>query len=204
MIATKEAVPFHATHHVGKAVALALRLAEAENALHTLTSGQVDAIVGPGGNTYLLRMAQEHLRRNERHQQAVLDAVTDVLTVVGRAGIILSENSAVRRVLGYKPEELVGSVIFKLIHDADMPRVYSAFINVIEGYNENETVRFRHLTRDGSYCWVETALGKLVDPPDERVVFSLRPVASVAGDLKAAEPSEPDDPKGNPHLGVGD
>ena len=50
-----EAPPFHPTHHAGKAAALALRLADAENALHALTSGQVDAIVDPTGRTYLLR-----------------------------------------------------------------------------------------------------------------------------------------------------
>ncbi len=171
-----ETTHFHPTHHAGTAAALALRLAEAENALHALTSGQIDAIVGPGGQTYLLRPAQEHLRQNERQQQAVLESVSDLLVVANRAGVILSGNDAVRRLLGYEPEELVGSVFFKLIHDADVPAVYSAFVNVIEGFNENDTVRFRHLVRDGSYCLMEATLGKLCGVSLEGVVFSLRPV----------------------------
>ena len=176
MNAATEVDPLHPTHHVGKAAALALRLAEAENALHALTSGQIDAIIGPGGQTYLLRPAQEQLRQSERQQQAVLESVADVLTVVNRAGVILSESRAVRRVLGYGPEELVGSVLFKLIHDADMPVVYSAFVNVVEGFNETATVRFRHLTRDGSYCLVEATLGKLHEGSPEGVVLSMRPI----------------------------
>ncbi len=200
MSAATEVTPFHPTHHVGKAAALALRLAEAENALHALTSGQVDAIIGPGGQTYLLRPAQEQLRQNEKRQQAVLESVADVLTVVNRAGVILSENHAVRRVLGYVPAELVGSVIFKLIHDKDMSTVYSAFVNVFEGYDETTTVRFRHLMRDGSYCLVEASLGKLRDVSPESVIFSLRPVngspagvkPSVTGSADGQSPPDKD------------
>ncbi len=184
MTVATDVTPFHPTHHVGKAAALALRLAEAENALHALTSGQIDAIIGPGGQTYLLRPAQEYLRQNERQQQAVLESIADVLTVVNRSGVILSENRAVHRVLGYTPEELVGSVIFKLIHNTDMPVVYSAFVNVVEGYNVNATVRLRHLTRDGSYCLMEATLAKLGDVSADSVVFSLRPVITCTGKIE--------------------
>ena len=192
MTVATDVAPFHPTHHVGKAAALALRLAEAENALHALTSGQIDAIIGPGGQTYLLRPAQEYLRQNERQQQAVLESIADVLTVVNRSGVILSENRAVHRVLGYTPEELVGSVIFKLIHNTDMPVVYSAFVNVVEGYNENATVRLRHLTRDGSYCLMEATMGKLHDVFVDSVVFSLRPVINNPGNIAPTDTNADD------------
>ena len=188
MTAATEPPPFHPTHHVGKAAALALRLADAENALHALTSGQVDAIISPGGQTYLLRPAQEHLRQNERRQQAVLGGIADVLTVASRAGLILSENRAVHRVLGYTPEELVGSTIFKLIHETDVPAVHTAFVNVADGFWENATVRFRHLTRAGSYCLVEATLGKLQDGSPETVVFALRSVTDARGGTQPLPP----------------
>ncbi len=195
MSVVTEAPPFHPTHHVGKAAALALRLAEAENALHALTLGQVDAIIGPGGKTYLLRPAQELLRQSERQQQALLDSVADVLTVVNRGGVILSVNRAVRRVLGYAPEEVVGNTLFKLIHDADISVAYSAFFNVVEGYHESATVRFRHLTRDGLYCWMEATLGKLPDVSPKCVVFSLRPITNTS---KGVEPALPETAGGQP------
>ncbi len=188
MTAVSEPITFHPTHHVGKTAALALRLAEAENALHVLTLGQVDAIIGPGGKAYLLRPAQEQLRQNERQQQAVLESVPDVLAVVDRGGVILSENRAVRGLLGYAPEELVGSMLFRLIHAADVRAVYSAFFNVIENYKEGATVRFRHLTRDGSYCLVEATLGKLHGVSPESVVFSLRPITNRLGGNEPALP----------------
>ncbi len=181
MSAATETAPFHPTHHVGKAAALALRLADAENALHALTSGQVDAVVDPMGRTYLLRPAQEHLRQNEKRLQTVLDSVADAIAVVSRAGVILSGNRAMRRVLGYKPEELVGSVIFKLIHNTDVPSVYCAFVTVVEGFDEQAAVRFRHLTRDGSYRLVEATMAKLRDDTADSVVLALRPATGQPG-----------------------
>ena len=156
-------------------ITLALRLAHAENALHALTSGQVDAIIDPDGKAYLLRPAQEHLRASERQLQTVRESTADVIMVVGRGGVILSENRAVRRVLGYEPGELIGRSIFDLIHEEDWPRLYSAFFNVIEEFRTDALVEFRLRAPDGSYRMIEATVGKLRDLSSHSVVFSLRP-----------------------------
>jgi two-component system CheB/CheR fusion protein len=176
-----------------KALALALRLAHAENALLALSSGQVDAIVDPDGKTYLLRPAQENLRQSERRLRALIESAADVITVVARGGRIVSQSRAVRRILGYEPEDLVGSEIFKLVHEDDLPRFYSAFFNVIEGFQDNATAQFRHRTRDGSYRLIEATVGMLRDVPSVSVVFSLRPIA---GPLPTyTQPAEPGAPE---------
>jgi PAS domain S-box-containing protein len=159
-----------------RAIALALRLANAENALHALTSGQVDAIVDAEGKTYLLRPAQEHLRQNEKRLQAVFESSADVITVVDRGGVILSQNHAARRVLGYEPAELVGNNFFQLIHEEDLAAAHFAFFHVVEGLQEHAMVQFRHRARDGSYRMIEATVGKL--PDSSNAVFSLRLVAS--------------------------
>lgn len=178
MIATPHPSSPPPAHQPEKASALALRLAHAENALLALTSGQVDAIVDPSGRTYLLRPAQEHLRQNERRLQAVLDGAADVITVVNRGGVILSQSHAVRRVLGYEPDELVGSRFFERIHEEDLPWLYAAFFHVIEGIDEHVTTPFRHRARDGSYRVIEATVGRLPDSSPRSVVFSLRPIIS--------------------------
>lgn len=166
------------THRAEKAITLALRLAHAENALLALSSGQVDAIIDPSGHTHLLRPAQEHLRQSERRLQAVFESIADVITVVNRGGVILSQNAAVTRVFGYEPEELVGSRIFELVHTDDLASVYSAFFNVIEGFDEDATAQFRHQIRDGSYRMIEATVGKLRDASPASAVFSLRPITN--------------------------
>ena len=178
MTATTHPSPPTPTHGADKAITLALRLAHAENALLALTAGQVDAIVDPDGKAYLLRPAQEHMRQNERRLQAVIESAADVLTVVDRNGVILSQSQAVKRVLGYEPEELVGSRFFELIHEDDLSAAYCAFFRVVELFQENATAQFRHRTRDGDYRMIEATVGQLRDGSSISVVFILRPIAN--------------------------
>jgi PAS domain S-box-containing protein len=157
---------------------LALRLAYAEKAFLAFTSGQVDAIVDPKGETYLLRPAQEHLRQNARRLEALVDSIADVITVVNRAGTIVSQNIAVTRVLGYGPAELVGKNIFDFVHFEDRAHIHTAFLDVIDGMLEDATVLFRHGTPDGLFRTVEATVGKLGGPTSRSVVLSLRLVTA--------------------------
>lgn len=156
---------------------MALSLAQAENALRAFTSDQVDAVIDADGKTYLLRPAQERLIQKQRWLDSVFESTADVITVVNHQGAILSQNRPVSRVLGYEPEELLGTSFFDLIRDEDLINVHSAFFNVIQGIQENATAQFHHQTRDGSYRMVEATLSKLRDGDSPSVVFILRPIS---------------------------
>jgi len=179
------------THGPEKAITLALSLAQAEKAIEAFGAGQVDAIVDTDGRAYLLRPAQERLRENETHLQAIIDSAADVITVVNCSGVILSQSRAVRRLLGYEPEEFVGRSIFELIYEEDLDRLYSAFFNVIEGFLERATVQFYHPVRDGSYRLIEATVGKLSDATSPSVVLIFRPItgSSPAPNAPAALPA---------------
>jgi two-component system CheB/CheR fusion protein len=160
---------------------LALSLAQAERALRELTADQVDAIIDAEGKPYLLRPAQERLLERERRLEAVIESAADVITVVNRDGAIVSQSRRAGGMLGYEPQELVGTSIFKLIQDEDLPAVHSAFFNVIEGIYEQATAQFNHRTRDGSYRMVEATIGRLrEEEASASVVFSLRPIPQPA------------------------
>lgn len=161
-------------HGTDQVLALALGLAHAEKRLRTVTSGQVDAIVDLDGNPYLLRPAQDRLRQNGERLQTLLDSGSDLITVVGRGGLILSQTLAVRRILGYGPAELVGKNLFDFVHADDQPQLYSAFHNVIGGFLTDATAEFRHRARDGSYRMLEATVSKLRDVSVASVVLTCR------------------------------
>jgi PAS domain S-box-containing protein len=170
--------PPHSTPTYGpeKAITLALSLAQAEKAIEAFGAGQVDAIVDTDGRAYLLRPAQERLRTNETRLQAIIDSAADVITVVDRSGVILFNSRAVTLVLGYEPQELVGHSIFELIYEEDLDRLYSAFFNVIEGFQARVTVQFYHPVRDGSYRLIEATVGKIIDATEPGMVLIFRPI----------------------------
>ena len=169
----RESLPVH-TNGAGRAVTLALRLAHAENALNALASGQVDAIVGPSGKTYLLHGAQEDLRRSEMGLKSLFDSASDLIVVINRGGEIVLQNRAAIRLLGCAPENLLGASLFQLIHLDDLTEVRSAFFSVIDGFRDDATVEFRHLTGDGSYRMLEAMVSKLRDASVSRVVLVCR------------------------------
>ena len=169
-----------------KAMALALRLAHAENALHAFTSGQVDAVLDPDGNAYLLRPAQEHLRETGMRLQSMLECVPDVITVVNRGGVIVSQNSAAKSVLGCEERGLIGSKLFEHVHEDDLAALFTAFFNVIEGFQERGVAQFRHRAGDGSYRTISATMSRLGEESSGSVVFSLRQAASTV--LKFPKP----------------
>ena len=161
---------------------LALRLAEAEHSLQVLTSGSIDAVVDPSGRTYLLRPAQEQLRQDAGRLQAVIESAADVITVIDRQGLIISQSRAATRVLGYAPGELIGTSLFELVHQNDLPDVHCAFFNVIEEFQKNATVQFRHQTRAGAYRTLEATMSKVRDVPEKNVVMACRDITErIAG-----------------------
>ena len=157
-----------------KAITLALSLSQAESAIEAFSAGQIDAIVDAEGKTYLLRTAQERLRQNEARLRTVLDSVSEIITVVNRAGAVVSQNRAANLMLGYGPDRLVGLSLFEFIHEEDVPRFYSAFFNVIEGFRPQAIIAFRLRLQDGSYRLLEATVNQLRDVSVTCIVLSAR------------------------------
>jgi PAS domain S-box-containing protein len=174
MTATPRKSPPPVKQNPEKAITLALRLAHAENALQALSSGQVDAIVGPSGKTYLLHGAQEDLRQSEMGLQALFNSVSELISVINRGGTIVSQNRAAIRLLGCEPQNLVGKSLFEFVHADDLTKVRAAFFGVIDGFRDHTAVKFRHLTGDNSYRMLEATVSKLRDATVSRVVLICR------------------------------
>jgi PAS domain S-box-containing protein len=166
-----------------KAITLALSLAQAERAIHKFTSGQIDAILEPDGRAFLLRPAQEHLRKREARLQTLFDSSADVITVVSRGGLILSQSRAAYRTLGYRPAQLVGKILFDFIHAEDLPRFHSAFFGVLEEFLPEALVEFRIRTNAGPYCKLEAAMSRLRAPTASNVVLICRDTARREAEL---------------------
>ena len=161
-------------HSPEKGITLALRRAQAERAIQTFTACQVDAIVDSDGKTYLLRVAQDHLRQNERRVQIPMESVTDGITVIDRGGIIVFQNRAAPRMLAYETGNLLGQSLFLFVHPDDLTLLYSAFLSVIEEYQPDSFVQFRHRNRDGSNRLLEATVTKFRDATVAHVILICR------------------------------
>jgi PAS domain S-box-containing protein len=108
--------------------------------------------------------AETAVRASEQRFRALVERGSDVITILDRAGTIRYESPPIARVLGYRPDEVVGSPVFDFIHPDDVERVRSSILAVVSG-GGSTVVECRCLRKDGSWCDVEAVMSNLLDDP---------------------------------------
>jgi len=122
------------------------------------------------------RAEQVVLESEERFRQMV-EHGSDVITIAGNDGIIYYQSASTERVLGYRPEELIGKNALDFTHPDDVQNVANIFIQAMlePGIPLCWELRSRH--KDGSWRILEST-GKLSgdDPAVATVVISSRDI----------------------------
>ena len=117
------------------------------------------------------------VRESEEKFRALIQNSSDLITLYDREGIIHYVSPALERMLGYEPEERVGTTSFGLIHPDDVSRAQELFAEALRrpGIPLPAEVRARH--RDGSWRYIEAVGTNLLSHPSVgAVVFNGRDV----------------------------
>jgi diguanylate cyclase (GGDEF)-like protein/PAS domain S-box-containing protein len=117
------------------------------------------------------------LLRSEQYFRSLIENALDTITILAADGTITFESPSVLRVLGYAPEDLVGTSIFGYIHPDDLGRVHEVFGALILDTVQSSAVEVRFRHRDGRWRYME-AVGRnlLNDPVVGGVVVNARDV----------------------------
>jgi PAS domain S-box-containing protein len=112
--------------------------------------------------------AEQELYESEVRYRQVIDASGNLVSEVDAEGRLVYMSPSVERILGYRPEELVGTTPFSLVHPDDMERAVESFLRGVAGEETTRTNVYRVRHKDGSYRWFggegipyETADGEL-------------------------------------------
>jgi PAS domain S-box-containing protein len=98
--------------------------------------------------------AEIALRESEAGYRLLAESATDMISSHALDGTFRYVSSACRTLLGYEPEELIGTNGFDLYHPEELERVRAKYQRLLAGgERERDTVRFRR--KDGSWLWVE-------------------------------------------------
>ncbi|MBI4514634.1 MAG: PAS domain S-box protein [Deltaproteobacteria bacterium] len=117
------------------------------------------------------------LRASEQRFRSLIENASDLVSIVDAGGIVRYLSPSHERVLGYAPEEFVGTDVFELVHPDDLGPVLAHFQSALTGADNAVplAVRFRH--RDGSWRVLEgTARNLLHDPAVAGVVVNTRDI----------------------------
>ena len=108
-----------------------------------------------------LATVQEELRRTHALFQLFADHASD-LFVRAEHGVITYVSAACRGMLGYEPDELIGSPYDGLVHPDDRGATAMALSAASGADHVGTLVRARR--KDGSYAWIESNVHVVRDP----------------------------------------
>jgi PAS domain S-box-containing protein len=115
---------------------------------------------------------------------SIADYLRDMISAHAPDGTYRYVSAASKELLGYEPDELVGTSEYEYIHPDDTAKMGTAHRSTLEG--APLTVAYRLRRKDNEYVWVETTT-RVIDDPDTgavtEIVCSTRPL----GDRRAVE-----------------
>ena len=97
------------------------------------------------------RESEDRLRATEEHFRLLIENGLDLISVLGADGTFHYASPSNVRVLGYRPDELIGRTAFDLVHPDDVPEVSRVFATAIRHPGVTPTVEFRFRHKDGSW-----------------------------------------------------
>ena len=99
------------------------------------------------------------------------------------SGVITSIDDSIAELLGWSPEELLGSPSTTLIHPVDQPSAVAAWMDMIMSPGSSHIWRGRYKTAEDSWRWVETE-NQARDGEPQIVVSSMRAADPEAASLE--------------------
>jgi PAS domain S-box-containing protein len=120
---------------------------------------------------------EDALRRSEELFRSLVRYASDIIMILDAEGVILYESPAVERVLGFQPQERIGTNIFSGIHSENLETVRARFAALLEEPNGRFSVKYRACDKNGGWHYFEATGTNLLDDPIVRgIVVNARDI----------------------------
>jgi PAS domain S-box-containing protein len=141
------------------------------------TEGKLVNFIGVQEDVTRRKEAEEELRQSEERFRSLVQYASDIITILGPEGIVRYQSPSIERILGYGPEELIGTNVFDHVHSEDAEQTQSVFAEALKNQGVSPPVEFRFRHADGSWRFLE-AVGNnlLADPSVSGMVVNSRDV----------------------------
>lgn len=107
----------------------------------------------------------------------LLDHAQDKIALLDDTGAFTYVNNAAERILGYEPDDLLGTNTFDYIHEDDVETVRDRFTEAItsDSYTAG-SVEYRFRAADGSWVWFQSRMSNVTDEVLDGYVVSSRDI----------------------------
>lgn len=111
----------------------------------------------------IAEQSKDALIKSEKKYRLIAENSLDLICLHEIDGRYTYVSKAAKLILGYDPDELIGSTPYKIIHpeDSDLVRI-SSHLKAVTGQNGNR-VEYRIRHKEGHYVWIETLAMPITD-----------------------------------------
>lgn len=114
-------------------------------------AGSVAELLSLAIETSERQKAEAELRRSEEYYRALIENSLDIVTIIDANGIVLYHSPSVERLLGYKPNELVGRRGRSIFHPDDFELADHVLNQFRQSPNKPVYAEFRFQHKNGSW-----------------------------------------------------
>jgi PAS domain S-box-containing protein len=118
---------------------------------------------------------EDALQEREQWYRSLIDKAHDLVQVLDTSGKTLYISPSVQHILGYAPEELIGTSALDLVHPDDLASGQEALGSLASDPTTSVAGEFRLRHRDGTYRVLES-FGRFISPdvPERGIVVNAR------------------------------
>ena len=145
-----------------------------------------------------LAAQMEEVERGQRRLHSLLENASEVISIYDKKGIVKYVSPSVTKILGYNPEEMIGTNRFERGESV----LLNAFNELIEDPKKVKTFEYRYEKKNHGLVWLETTGRNLLkNPAIGGIVFNTRDITvrkvadeaqKMSGEMQALSENSPD------------
>lgn len=109
--------------------------------------------------------ARQALQQSEEYFRSLIDASSDIITLLSEEGTIRYESPSLQRHLGYSLNELTGKKYLELVHPNDISQLQGVIERELRHPNTSTPVEYRFQAKDGNWRCLETMCRNYLHSP---------------------------------------
>ncbi|MDZ7952409.1 PAS domain S-box protein [Nostoc sp. DedQUE09] len=125
------------------------------------------------------------LAESEAKYRQLVENISDLIFSMSVQGLFTYVSPQYKNVLGWEPSDLLGQTFAPLLHPDDFPLAQRKIQEMVETKGQRIAIEFRHLKKDGDWCWMRSVASPIFDSDGE--IIGLHGAISDISSRKQAE-----------------